>query len=116
MDRKKELKELYKEMKPDMGVFVVKCKINNKCFLEAASNLRGKINGTIFKLNAGSHQNKELQRQWIELGKENFSVEILEKLEYDEEQSKTDYTEELELLKMIWKEKLLRQNMDFYTK
>ncbi len=35
MDRRKELKEKYKLMKPDMGVFVIKNNLNNKCYVEA---------------------------------------------------------------------------------
>lgn len=78
MNRKKELKELYKRMKPDMG----------------------------------NHFNKNLQEEWKKQGKENFTIEILEKLEYDKDESKTDYSEELEILKMVWKEKLVKKGMD----
>lgn len=36
---------------------------------------------------------------------------ILENLEYDKDESKTDYTEELALLQMIWEEKLAKENI-----
>lgn len=35
MERKKELKQQYKEMKPEMGVFIIRSKASNKCFLQA---------------------------------------------------------------------------------
>jgi hypothetical protein len=35
MDRKKELKLPYKQMKPEMGVFLIRCKVNNKCISAA---------------------------------------------------------------------------------
>ncbi|HPT91000.1 MAG TPA: GIY-YIG nuclease family protein, partial [Acetivibrio sp.] len=35
MDRKKELKELYKTMKPDMGVFIIRSNSDNKYFIQA---------------------------------------------------------------------------------
>jgi hypothetical protein len=114
VDRRRELKEQYKQMKPEMGIILIKSKLNNKCYIEATKNLKGTINGTKFKLNAGSHRNKELQRQWRELGEDNFSIEILEKLEYDEDESKIDYSEELKLLELIWEERLLQQNMEFF--
>jgi len=38
----------------------------------------------------------------------------LEKLEYDKDETKTDYSEELALLKMIWEEKLLQRGVELY--
>lgn len=106
MDRKKELKEQYKQMKPDMGIYVVRCNSNDKCYIGTTKNLKGKINCTKFQLGSGGHPNKELQKEWKEYGEVNFEVEILDKLEYDKDETKTDYTEDLEILKEIWKEKL----------
>src|SRR5690554_6443997 len=103
-------------MKPDMGIFVIKSKVNNMLYLEATPNLKGTINRGKFQLNAGSHPNKELQKQWVELGEENFTFEILEKLKYDEDESKTDYSEELKLLEIIWEEKLFKENLQIYSK
>jgi len=116
MDRKKELKKQYLQMKPQMGIFIIRSKINNKCHIEVTQNLRGKINGTKFKLETGVHPNRELQKEWKDFGKENFTIEILENLEYDKDESKTDYTEELTLLHMIWEEKLSKENIEFYKK
>lgn len=69
MDRRKELKEQYKNMKPDMGVFIIKSAIENKCYkcyIEAAQDLKSTINSTKFKLELGFHPNKELQKEWKE--------------------------------------------------
>ena len=48
MDRKKELKQQYKMMKPAMGIFTIRSKSRNKCYLEATPNLTGAINGAKF--------------------------------------------------------------------
>lgn len=114
MDRKKELKQIYKSMKPDMGVFVIRYNDSNRCYLESAHNLKSAINSTRFKLNFGNHPNKELQRAWKEKGEQSFTIEILEKLKYDEDESKSDYGEELEILKMIWKERLSKEGAEFF--
>jgi len=116
MDRKKELKSQYKQMRPQMGIFIIRSKVNNKCYIETTQDLRGTVNGTKFKLGAGSHPNRELQKEWKEFGEGNFIIEILENLEYDKEESKTDYREDLALLQMIWEEKLLKQEIEFYRK
>jgi len=46
MDRKKELKEQYKNMKPDMGVLMVKNEKNNKCYVEGTQNLKPSSTGS----------------------------------------------------------------------
>lgn len=116
MDRKKELKMQYKQMKPPMGIFIIRSKVNNKCFLKTTQDLRGVINGTKVRLEGGFHPNRELQKEWKEFGPENFTIEILENLEYDKDESKTDYSGELEVLQMLWEEKLAGENMEFYKK
>ena len=114
--RKRELKEQYKQMKPQMGIFVVRSKANKKCYIQATKDLRGVINGTKVRLNAGMHSNLELRKEWNESGSDNFVIEILELLDYDQDESKTDYTEDLALLQMIWEEKLLKDDFQFYRK
>lgn len=114
--RKKELIMQYKQTKPKMGIFIIRSKVGNKCHLQTTQDLRGVMNGAFVRLEGGSHPYRELQKDWSELGSENFTIEILEYLEYDKDEAKTDYTEELALLKMIWEEKLGKENMEFYKK
>ncbi|MBN2072902.1 MAG: GIY-YIG nuclease family protein [Actinobacteria bacterium] len=114
MDRKKELKEKYRLMKPDMGVFMICLGSGNRCYIEAAKDLKSKMNRARFQLDFGSFPNKELQKDWKEQGGENFNLKILEKLEYDKDESRTDYSEDLEILKMIWDQKLLKEGMELY--
>ncbi|MEL7565896.1 MAG: GIY-YIG nuclease family protein [Dehalobacterium sp.] len=116
MDRKRELKLQYKQRKPEMGVFIIRCKINNKCYIQTARDFRAGINGAKARLGGGLHPYIELQKEWNEFGGENFFIDILETLEYDKDESKTDYTEDLALLQMIWEEKLSKENMVFYKK
>lgn len=112
MSRKKELIKQYKQTKPQMGIFIIRSKVKNKCYIQTTQNLRGVMNGTIVRLEGGSHPNKELQKEWKEFGAENFTVEVLENLEYDKDESKTDYKEELAILQMIWEEKLAQEKME----
>lgn len=115
MNKKKELKALYKEMKPDMGIFMVQCLKNNKCYLEAVQDLKSRINRTKFQLDFGNFPNQELQQDWQQYGRENFKFEILEQLDYDRDEQKTDYSEELEILLQIWSDKLSAQNTKLYN-
>jgi hypothetical protein len=72
------------------------------------------INRTKFQLMGNCHPNKELQKGWKEHGQDSFTIDILEKLKYDKDESKTDYSEELAILKMVWEEKLANEGMEFY--
>ena len=106
MERKKELKEKYKQMKPEMGIFLIKEKKSGKYHIEGTQNLKGKMNGMLFQLKMGNNSNKKLQEDWKLKGEENFTVEVLERLEYEDDETKIDYSQELEIMKLIWQEKL----------
>ncbi|MDD4518223.1 MAG: GIY-YIG nuclease family protein [Limnochordia bacterium] len=114
MDRRKELKEQYRQMKPDMGAFIIRSRCHPVGYLEVTQDLKSTINSTVFKLNFGNHPNKRLQTQWKHDGEAGFTVEILEILDYDQDEGKTDYSEELALLKLIWEEKLSKENLTLY--
>ncbi len=115
--RKKELQQQYMNAKHPMGIFIVRNSLNNKVHIQATPDLRGVMNGTRVKLGYGRHPVRELQKDWNELGGENFSIEILEHLQYDErDQDKSDYSEELQLLQLLWEEKLTLENLVFYKR
>ena len=77
MDRKKELKQLYKEIPIEAGVFQIKNNKNQKIFIGSTRNLKT-LNGVKLMLETGSHSNKELQEQWSQFGNAVFTIEVLE--------------------------------------
>ncbi len=101
-------------MKPDMGILIIRSRFGDKCYIEATRDLKGTINRNRFQLGAGSHPSQELQTEWKEHGAGCFTIEVIDTLEYDKDQSKTNYSEDLALLQMIWEEKLVKENMEFY--
>lgn len=100
---KKDLKREYKETLRPMGVFQIRNLMNEKVFVGSSLNLDGIFNRHRFALNAGSHQSKELQKDWNELGAEHFAFEILEELEPREN---LDDKKELAFLEDLWLENL----------
>lgn len=112
--RKKQLQQQYMQMKPDMGIFVIRNKQTGKSHLVTSQNLKGKMNSIRFQLNFGNYPAKELQQDWTTLGENQFEVEILEKLKYDKDESKTDYGEELDILRMMWVERLAKDGTELY--
>ncbi|MDY0235239.1 MAG: GIY-YIG nuclease family protein [Gudongella sp.] len=111
---KKELKELYKNSKPNMGIFIIKSNTDSKCYIQETKNLKSAMNRAKFQLDYGNYPNKELQIKWKENGGIDFTIEILEKLEYDKNELKVDYKDELKILQMIWEDKLFNKGMEFY--
>src|SRR5690606_3084279 len=95
---------------------IVRSKQNHKIFLDTTQNLNGKINRTKFQLDHGSHPYLELQQEWNEHGSEASVIEVLDTLKYDKDESKTDYSEELEILRMVWEERLIGEGLEFYKK
>ncbi|MEC0246863.1 GIY-YIG nuclease family protein [Paenibacillus chitinolyticus] len=80
MDRRAELIRQFKEMETEAGVYQIRNTTNDKIFVESSPNFKN-INGRTFELNIGSHLNKELQKDWTELGEEMFVFEVLEIVE-----------------------------------
>lgn len=105
--RKQELKEQYKAMRPEMGVFVFRCVPTGKNYVGWTHDLKGTLNSLRFQLELGSCREKALQEAWRVYGGAAFCVDVLEKLPYDkDDETKTDYSEELTLLCRLWQEKL----------
>jgi len=114
MDRRRELKREYKESKPDMGVFMIRSKSTGKTYIESTRNLKGSINRARFTLNLGSHMHRELQHDWKVKGEADFEMDILEILDYKEDKPEADYTDELELLRSMWQERLVGEGFVLY--
>lgn len=104
---KKELRERYKQMKPEMGVFMYRCLPTGKAYLGFGQNIKADINSITFQLRLGSYPtNSNLKNDWQEYGESNFEIAILENLKYDKDETKTDYTHDLRLLRDFCSEKL----------
>ncbi len=104
MERKKELKQLYKEMKTEGGVYLIRNTKNQKVLVVSTPNLKT-INGRKMQLRDGSHQNRQLQEDLRQYGPEAFVFEVLEVLEEKADPS-FNKAEALKQLEQKWLEKL----------
>lgn len=110
--RKKELLQQYKEMKPEMGVYMFKSIKTNTVYLGCDKNIKATINGDRFKLKLNSHRCKKLQADWNENKEENFEVSIVEILPYDNDENKVDYSEDLKILREMCKDRFEKENVE----
>jgi len=103
---RKEIHREYRERVKPSGVFQIKNMANGKVLLGSSLNLEGPLNKHRFMLRINGHPNKELQRDWNELGPDQFVFEILETVQISDNPN-FDLNDELTLLEEIWLEKLL---------
>ena len=103
---RKEINREYKERIKPAGVYQVKNMANGKVLLGSSLNLEGPLNRHRFMLKIGSHTNKALQKDWDELGPDQFTFDILEEIKQRPDDPSFNLKDELSLLEMIWLEKL----------
>ena len=85
MKTRKEVKEAYKQLKFQIGVFQIRNLKNGKVFIGSSLDLVASWNSQRFQLNAGLHQNSRLQKEWNDFGANNFVYEIVSELKQDAE-------------------------------
>jgi hypothetical protein len=101
MDRRAELKLIFKETEVPMGVYQIKNNVNGKIFIGSSLNLQGMINRRQFELKMGFHRMKALQEDWNQQGEAAFSFETLQQFKPGNE-SKRDILKKLQDLEEAW--------------
>ena len=104
MDRKALIRE-YKETPRPMGVYQIRNTVNGKLFVGSSKDLPSMFNRHRAALRMGSHQNRELQKDWGEFGADAFEFEVLDELT---PQERPDYnpSDDLKALEQLWLDKL----------
>ena len=105
MSTNNELKEAYKQLKFQAGVFQIRNIANGKIFIGSNTNLDKIWNRMAFELNFGSHKNVELQADWKTFGESNFVYEIVSVIE-EKEGSVLDLNKEIKTLEAMFIEEL----------
>ena len=103
---RKEIHQAYKERVKPAGIFMIKNVASGRILLGSSLNIEGPLNKHKFMLKIGSHLNKELQKDWNELGPDSFIFEILEEVKMQPDNPHFNLKDELTLLEEIWLEKL----------
>jgi hypothetical protein len=112
IDRKALVRE-YKETPRPAGVYRVRNTATGKSLVGSSVNLPGILNRQRFQLESGLHPDRELQRDWKDLGADAFTFEALDRLEPKKEPD-YDPTEDLGVLKEMWIDKLTASGESLY--
>ena len=103
---KKKLRQQYKESKPPMGCFAIKCTATDALFIGWTTNLESAKNSLLFRLSIGGLLNEPALQSLYDLhGGDHFKFLILEELSYDGDDEGRDYQEDLGILTDIYLEK-----------
>lgn len=98
MQTKKEIKEAYKSLKFRAGIFQIKNTLHNRIYLQTTLDLDRAFNADLFKLNAGMHPNKLLQKDWNDLGANNFEMASYDEFKPKDTLSPAEIQQELKAL------------------
>jgi hypothetical protein len=82
-EQKKEAISKFKEQKPSLGIYAVRCTANGQVWVGSSRNLNAARNAIWFSLRNAGHREESLQHAWNSHGAPAFEFEILEKLKED---------------------------------
>jgi len=80
---KKAARREFKERKPQVGIFAVRCEPAGQTWVGRSTHLDTEQNSLWFQLNAGSVAKAALQQAWKQHGAEAFQYEVLETFKDD---------------------------------
>ncbi len=82
VDRKEAIRQ-FKEMKPEAGIYALRCTATGRVWIGATLNLAATRNRCWFTLRNRLSLDKSLQEEWDKQGESAFQYEILDSLEKD---------------------------------
>ncbi|WP_281656118.1 GIY-YIG nuclease family protein [Eggerthella sinensis] len=83
-DRRKELRDSYKNRRPEMGVIALRFIATGERFLGTTRDASKEFNSLQAKLGGGGHPNRQLQQLWNAHGADGFAFEVVDTLEYEQ--------------------------------
>lgn len=110
MDRRKELKEQYKQRKVIGGIYRIMNRENGRFYLRSTDDMQATRNwfGGCQMLDSCSLP--PIQEDWKKFGAGAFYVDELDLLEKGEAQSREEFANDLKVLLALWDEKLPQEN------
>lgn len=100
MQSRKEAIRQYKERKPLVGAYSMRCSATGRVWVGVSTNLEATRNRVWFALRLGGHPDKSLQAEWNAQGESAFEYQVLEKL--DDDLHPFDVARLLKLKKSHW--------------
>jgi len=104
-NKRADIRRMYKQNAPDMGVYQIKNKVNGRLYINSSTNLEGTRNSRMFQLKMGKIVfNRELQKDLTEFGADSFEYSVLDVLDRPEPDDNVERL--LMALELHWLKKL----------
>ncbi len=103
---RKALKEQYKNRVIIGGVYRIKCKSLNNCWLRATTDMQGIRNRFLHSVTMNSSPEICMMKAWDQFGASDFSFEVIEEIQKKETQTEREFTNDVNTLLELWTEKL----------
>lgn len=103
-DKKKEIKDAYKEKLSEGGVYAVTNNVTGKILLQPSYNLAGSKSRFDFSKVTGSAVIPKLQQDYNQYGPESFGYEVLETYKAKPEESHEQFVDKIKFLYEFWQE------------
>lgn len=110
-ERKKELRQAYRDQPDIGGVYAIRCRPTGRVFLYAAPNPKGQKNRFDFSVSTGTCVHAALAADWRAYGSEAFTFEVLEELERGPEQTAQAFHDDLAALLDMRREKMAEEGL-----
>lgn len=101
MDKRRELRNQYRERRALGGVYVITNTANGKYLLAHTPDLASARNRFAFAVTTGSAVHPRMREDWGTFGGGAFALEVLEELEQGQEQTRAAFIEDLKTLEQL---------------
>lgn len=104
-DRKKELKNAYKEREVVGGVCCIRCAGNGRVWIQPTNDIESLRNRFNFAILTKGCPDPTTRPDWEKYGSESFYFSVLETLKKGEDQTDREFADDIETLCELWVEK-----------
>jgi hypothetical protein len=101
MDRRRELRDQYKERRLHGGVYAITNTQNGKYLIAHTADVASARNRFDFAVAIGSAVHPKLRADWAALGAGAFKLDVLEELEQGQDQTRAAFLDDLKALEQL---------------
>lgn len=104
-EKRKELKNAYRNRQMTGGICCLKCSGNQRSLIQATRDTESLRNRFNFAMKMKTFPDPQMYDEWKMYGSESFSFTVLEEIKKREDQTEKEFAEDIDVLYEMWLEK-----------